>query len=56
MQHNKNTHKTNGGNGLKYIESTIEDIYINLALEEYIYQNLKNDDYFMLFINQAGSY
>ncbi|HKM01507.1 MAG TPA: lipoate--protein ligase [Sedimentibacter sp.] len=36
---------------MKYIESTIEDIYINLALEEYIYQNLKNDDYFMLWKN-----
>lgn len=36
---------------MKYIESTSEDIYINLALEEYIYQNLKDDDYFMLWKN-----
>ncbi len=36
---------------MKYIESISDDIYFNLALEEYIFTNLKDDTYFMLWKN-----
>jgi len=36
---------------LKYIESISDDIYFNLALEEYVFHNLKDDTYFMLWKN-----
>lgn len=36
---------------MKYIESISEDVYFNLALEEYVFQNLKDDEYFMLWKN-----
>lgn len=36
---------------MKYIESISDDIYYNLALEEYVFQNLKDDEYFMLWKN-----
>lgn len=36
---------------MKYIESKNEDVYFNLALEEYVFQNLKDDEYFMLWKN-----
>lgn len=36
---------------MKYIESNSEDVYFNLALEEYLFQNFKDDEYFMLWKN-----
>lgn len=36
---------------MKYIESISDDVYFNLALEEYIFSNLKDDTYFMLWKN-----
>ncbi|WP_313346776.1 lipoate--protein ligase [Sedimentibacter sp.] len=37
---------------MKYIESISDDVYFNLALEEYIFNNLKDDTYFMLWKNE----
>lgn len=39
---------------MKYIESISDDVYFNLALEEYIYNNLKDDTYFMLWKNDSS--
>ena len=36
---------------MKYIESISDDVYFNLALEEYVFSNLKDDTYFMLWKN-----
>lgn len=36
---------------MKYIESNSTDVYFNLALEEYVFQNFPKDDCFMLWIN-----
>lgn len=36
---------------MKYIESVSDDIYFNLALEEYVFRNLADDEYFMLWKN-----
>lgn len=36
---------------MKYIESISDDVYFNLALEEYIFNNLKDDTFFMLWKN-----
>ncbi|NLJ58366.1 MAG: lipoate--protein ligase [Tissierellia bacterium] len=36
---------------MKYIVSTNDDVYFNLALEEYIFNNLKDNSYFMLWKN-----
>lgn len=36
---------------MKYIESISNDIYFNLALEEYVFQNLNEDAYFMFWEN-----
>lgn len=36
---------------MRYIESISDDVYFNLALEEYIFNNLKDDTYFMLWKN-----
>ncbi|NYB74164.1 lipoate--protein ligase [Sedimentibacter hydroxybenzoicus DSM 7310] len=37
---------------MKYIESISDDVYFNLALEEYIFNSLKDDTYFMLWKNE----
>ena len=39
---------------MKYIESISDDVYFNLALEEYIFNNLKDDTYFMLWKNDSS--
>lgn len=39
---------------MKYIESTSDDIYFNLALEEYVFNNLNDDAYFMLWKNDGS--
>lgn len=39
---------------MKYIESISNDIYFNLALEEYVFQNLNDDAYFMLWENDSS--
>lgn len=36
---------------MKYIESISDDIFFNLALEEYAFQNLRDDEYFILWKN-----
>lgn len=36
---------------MKYIESNSSDVYYNLALEEYIFNNFKDDDYLLLWMN-----
>ncbi|MDF2675917.1 MAG: lplA2 [Bacillota bacterium] len=36
---------------MKYVESSSCDVYFNLALEEYIFTNFKDDTYFMLWKN-----
>lgn len=37
---------------MKYVDCISENIFYNLALEEYLFQNLKEDDYFMLWKNE----
>lgn len=36
---------------MKLIESTFDDIHLNLALEEYVFQNFMDDDYFIIWEN-----
>lgn len=36
---------------MKYIDSISNDIYFNLALEEYVFHNFKDDTYFLLWDN-----
>lgn len=37
-----------------FIENNINDIFFNLALEEYIFEKFKEDDIFMLWINEPS--
>lgn len=39
---------------MKYIESISNDVHFNLALEEYVFNNLKDDTYFMLWKNDCS--
>lgn len=39
---------------MKYIESNNTDVYFNLALEEYVLNNLKDDIYFMFWKNDKS--
>ncbi len=39
---------------MKYIESISDDVYFNLALEEYVFQKLTDDAYFMLWENDSS--
>lgn len=39
---------------MKYVEMKSNNVYYNLALEEYIFHNLKNEDYLLLWINDKS--
>ncbi len=37
-----------------FIKNKITDVYFNLALEEYIFEKFKEDEVFMLWINEPS--